>query len=147
MFVQYKGHTIVHTQQFTPFQCDFISIFQGTGVLRNCWGRWCKMVRNFLPSSITSTHEPNVELFIKCFMTNKTTELEDRHRRTGMLMTTILLVLLGLQCSLRTCAPAQPVFCWASLIRVSSWSTVKPHSIQIREVSNLPIYCELGLFS
>ena len=70
-----------------------------------------KIVRKFLPSSITSTHIPTVDLFIKCFMTHKTTGIEDRHRRTGMLMTTILLVLLGLQCSLRTCAPAQPVFC------------------------------------
>ena len=66
-----------------------------------------KIVRKFLTSCITSTHVPTVELFIKCFMTQKTTGIENRHRRTGMLMTTILLVLLGPQCftqDLRSCA-------------------------------------------
>ena len=64
-----------------------------------------KIVSKFLPSSITSTHVPT-ELFIKCFMTHKTTGIEDRHRRTGMLMTTILLVLLEPHFTqdLRSCA-------------------------------------------
>ena len=54
-----------------------------------------EVVWNFMPSSITSTHVPTVELFIKCFMTHKTTGIEERHRCKGMLMTTMLLVLLG----------------------------------------------------
>ena len=47
-----------------------------------------KIVSKFLPSSITFTHVPTIELFIKCVMTHKTTGIEDRHMRTGMLMTT-----------------------------------------------------------
>jgi len=112
-----------------------------------------KVVSKFLPSSITSTHVPTVELFIKCFMTHKTTGIEERHRCTGMLLTTMLLVLLGphLTQDLRSCATRLLLSfahsCFFMILPQYAWNIVKQNNSQIREVGNLPIYCELGLFS
>ena len=153
IFVQYKGHTIVHTQQFTLSNVISYLFFKAQACSGTIVVDDAKIVSKFLPSSITSTHVPTVELFIKCFMTHKTTGIEDRHRCTGMLMTTILLVLLGPHFTqdLRSCATRLLLSfahsCFFMILPQFAWNTVKPNSIQIREVSKLAIYCKRRLFN
>ena len=105
---EYTGHTIVHTQQFTPFKCDLISIFYHN--IHTC--TYCRTFHQVLYDAQNNRNR--------------------RQAQAHMLMTTILLVLLGPHFTqdLRSCATRLLLSfahsCFFRILSQFAWNTVKP---------------------